>query len=125
MTTGNHQQAAEALAADLYSGAKLILLTEDGTLDERLARSFGEMAVHATQLAEQLPADLGRRILSVHSTLTGGPAEGEGHDQTGVRQRIAAMPRSEQIRVAMDIADLADSLDSEVQTSHAVLHPPQ
>ena len=118
MVTGNHQQTAEALAADLYSGAKLMLLTEDGTLAERLVRAYGDMAIHATQLAEQLPRTLGRRIVSIHETLTGGAVVGRRDEQADLRHMIGTMGRDEQIRVAMDIADLADDLDRQVRTGH-------
>ena len=123
MVPGNHQQTAEALAADLYTGAKLILLTEDGALAERLVRAYGDMAIHATQLAEQLPRTLGRRIVSIHEALTGGTATGERDQQADLRATIGSMAREDRIRVAMDIADLGDDLDREVRASRSNVDP--
>lgn len=123
MTVGNHQITALAVAADLYSGAAVILLTEDGVLADRLVRAYGQMAIHAAQLADQLPVRLGRRILAVHLDLTGdemaeGELVGEGDEQTGLRRRICTMSSDDRNRVALDIAQLAEDLDSEVRAVH-------
>jgi len=115
----NHQQTAEALSADLYSGATLILLTEDGTLPERLTRAYAGMAFHAAALAPQLPAALGGRILAIHEVLTGGAQPGEALDPAAVEMAVGALSRPEQIRVAMDVADLADDLEAEHQAMRA------
>jgi hypothetical protein len=119
--TGNHQQTAEALSADLYTGAKLILLTEYGTLGERLAHAYSDMAGHAAPLAAQLPTELRDRVIGVHRTFTGGAEPGTAVDGAAVRNRVEAMARDEQIRAALDVAELADELDLEVRRLHGSL----
>ncbi len=121
MTIVNHRLTAESVAADLYGGAKTILLTEDGSIGERLVRAYGDMAIHAAQLAEQLPGSLGHRMLAVHYELTGGEP-GTGRDEsTALRRTLAMMTKTEQSRVALDIAELADDLDHDIQAVRAVL----
>ena len=119
---GNHQQTAEALSADLYTGAKLILLTEDGTLADRLTRAYADMAAHAAPLAAQLPEEFGRRVLSLHTTFTGGEGTGAAADGGAVRRCIDALGRDGQIRAAMDITELAEDLDREVKAAHEATH---
>ncbi len=121
MTIVNHRLTAESVAADLYGGAKTILLTEDGSVGERLLRAYGEMAIHATQLAEQLPGSLGHRMLAVHLELTGGEP-GTGRDESmALRRTLGTMTKSEQTRAALDIAQLADDLEHDIQAVRAVL----
>ena len=123
MTFGNHQQTAEALAADLYSGAKLILLTTDGTLTERISRAYVEMAVHATPLAEQIPGPLGRRIAAIHWALTGSFA-GEGDvTQASLDEAVGTLSDDALVTAALEIASLADDLNLEVEANHAALRP--
>ncbi len=113
MNSQSHQQTAEALSADLYAGAKLILLTEDGELPERLVRAYGGMAGHAAPLAAQLPGTLSDRVRDLHRALTGG-AEGGLEFLPDV---VARLTRDQQVRVAMDVADLADALALEVSNA--------
>jgi len=119
----NHQQTAEALSADLYTGATLILLTEDGTLPERLTRAYTDMAFHAAALAGQLPAALGGRILALHQVVTGGAEPGQALDPAAVAGAVHALSRPEQVRVAMDVADLADDLEAEHEAMRAHFSP--
>jgi hypothetical protein len=120
--TGNHQQTAEALSADLYAGAKLILLTEDGTLADRLTRAYTDMAAHAAPLAAQLPGGLGLRVLTLHETFTGGAEPTNAVERAAVRTFVDALPRDELTRAALDIAELADDLDLEVRSAHGLGH---
>ena len=117
MGTGHHQQTAEALAADLFTAAKLVLLTEDGSLEERLVRAYGDLAVHATPLADQLPAALSVRVTALQATLGGG--EGEG--TLAPADAVAALEPEARVRAAVDIADIAGALEDEVDAPHAVV----
>jgi hypothetical protein len=116
-----HRQTAEALSADLYTGAKLQLLTGDGTLGERLAGAYFEMAVHAAPLAQQLPGELGTRVLALHGLLSGGGESHDTPDRAAIVEAVGGLAPDQLIRAALDIADLADDLDAEVRTSHAVI----
>ncbi len=121
MIAGNHQQTAEVLTADLYGGAKLILLTEDGTLPERLVRAYADMGAHAAPLAEQLPGHLGRRVIALHGILSGGAGLHDHPDAATVAGAVAGLPPEERIRAALEIADLADELDVTVRAAHSVI----
>lgn len=123
MEIGQHQQTAEALSADLYTGAKLQLLTGDGSLGDRLVSAYFEMAIHAAPLAQQLPGDFGPRVLSLHSALTGGGASHDTPDRAAVAGAVGAMGNDERIRIALDIAELADDLDTEIRATNAVNRP--
>lgn len=121
MSSGNHQLTAEALTADLLAGAKLILLTEDGTLEERLTSAWTTMAVHALPLASQLPPVLCAKVTGITETLVG-HAAGEGDDlQEELRAAIAAMTREQHIRAAIEVSELCDDLDREVRANQAAL----
>ncbi len=117
MSSANHRQTAEALTAELYGGGKLILLTEDGTLSDRLVRAYAEMSVHAAPLAEQLPGHLRRRVATLHGILTGGAGMHDGVDPAAIAAAVAALRPEERARAALDISDLADDLDLEVRTT--------
>ena len=119
MSPQQHQFAAEALAADLYSGAKAILLTDDGSLGDRLWHAYADMAVHAAPLAAQMPASLKDRILALHGTLTGGAGVSKVPDADTVRATVDGFSREAQVRGAVAIADLADDLDRVVRLTHA------
>ena len=119
MGTGHHQQTAEVLAADLFTAARLVLLTEDGSLEQRLVRAYGEFAVHATPLAGQLPAALSVRVTALHATLSGGGAGGDG--TLAPADAVAALEPEARVRVAIDIADIAGALQDEVDALQAVV----
>ena len=123
MQTANHQQTAEALAADLYAGAKLVLLTADGSLQERLVAGYSDMAVHAAPLAAQLPAHLGHRVITLHRELTGGGGTQDAPDRTAVVGAVQLLGGDDRIRLALDIAELADDLDRAVRAAHAAVRP--
>ena len=123
MEFGNHQQTAEALSADLYAGAKLQLLTGDGTLEERLTAAYFEMGVHAAPLAAQIPGNLGHRVIALHRTLTGGGDSHDPVDRATVAAAVGSLAGDARFRAALDIAELADDLDAAVRASHAVLRP--
>jgi hypothetical protein len=123
MIRRDHRQTAEVLAADLYTGAELILLTEDGPLRERLERAYRQMALHATPLAPQLPDDLRDRMDTLHLLLTG-RRTGEGRDEASdFLTTLPTLSHDELVRAACGIADLAELLTRAVHLDPSAPDP--
>jgi hypothetical protein len=104
-----------AVAANLFAGAEVVLVTSDGSLGERVYSAYSELALPAVGCAPMLPAPIGLAVTDLHASLTGGYAR-EGADvQEVLRSTVRSMSSAELQRSAMAICTIADYLQDALE----------
>lgn len=99
-----------AIAANLYASAEYLLVTDDGTLEERLFKSFAELARLATPYTPHLPTPIAAAMDELHGSLTGSYEPGGPQEIERLRQTLESMSVVERQRAAISVCTIGDFL---------------
>ena len=108
--TAEHVPSPLTVAAGLFAGAEVLLVTSEGTLGERIHGAYAGLAQAAVGYAPSLPAPIGLAVTDLHASMTGGCDPGEGDAAGAVARTLATMSATELRRVALAICTIADFL---------------
>ncbi len=98
------------IAANLFASAEVLLVTSEGTLEERLYTAYSELALAATPFAPDLPDPVGMAISDLHASLTGSYEFGGPDQREVLRVSLAMKSKAELQRAAIAVCTITDYL---------------